>query len=272
MFRTLRKVGVLPICLLLVGSLYWWLKQIQAQRAPSHYVIAQAGPQKPSGGPPILFLRLPGKRGIINSANSRGQEVGGYAPSGASDSHAVLWEQGKMQDLGTLGGRWSVAYHINAQGEVCGDAMTRDHTLHAFLWRQGKMQDLGTLGGKISHAYCLNDRGQVVGESDTGDGVNHAFLYSEGRMKDLGTLGGGMSVAYSINNRGQVVGYAEDRVNLSTVAFVWQKGQMNNLNPLLLTRTNWRLIEGREINDAGEISVLGEQNRRLQSFLITPSP
>jgi probable HAF family extracellular repeat protein len=40
-------------------------------------------------------------------------------------------------DLGTLGGSRSVAYSINARGQVVGDSGTAAGAQHAFLWEAG---------------------------------------------------------------------------------------------------------------------------------------
>ena len=84
-----------------------------------------------------------------------------------------------MIDLGTLpGGSYSVAYGINAAGQVVGYANTASGLNHAFLY-DGIMHDLGTLPGRFnSIAYGINAAGQVVGLSDTPSSFAHAFLYT----------------------------------------------------------------------------------------------
>jgi probable HAF family extracellular repeat protein len=143
--------------------------------------------------------------------NNRGQVVG-YAglPNGGPSApyHAVLYDKGRVRDLGTFDGTGnSMAYDINDAGQIVGDANAR-----AFLYtaRTG-MVELGTLGGATSLARAINNRGQVVGGAETADGIG-AFLYTRGRMININTLvdpalGWEFLEAFDINDRGQILAY-----------------------------------------------------------------
>ena len=63
-----------------------------------------------------------------------------------------LWENGKMLNLGNLGGTYGVANALNNRGEVVGASnLEMDLTEHPFRWSKSEgMQDLGTLGGVVS--------------------------------------------------------------------------------------------------------------------------
>lgn len=198
------------------------------------------------------------------SVNSRGQVVGVAAntteenpdfaqfisidfPS-ATQARAFRWQNGSMQDLGTLGGNDASATTVNERGQIVGvsytDTTPNDTTgvptMHPFLWENGAMRDLGSLGGTLAMpgsltylggSRVLNDHGEVACTSTLlGDELLHACLWSNGRMTNLGTLGGSTSEALAINNRSQIVGRA--RLSDTPVVrhpFLWQRGQMTDL-------------------------------------------
>jgi probable HAF family extracellular repeat protein len=185
---------------------------------------------------------LPGGReGLGFAINDRGQ-VAGYSEIGSGSAslppgfkmpntfdpglifgpgmiaHAVIFDHGKVTDLGTLGGSDSVALGINSSGTVVGSSQTASGVVHAFVYQAGHLIDLGTLtnispppsanGLSSSHANAVNDLGQIVGTSN-----GHAFLFDQGRMLDLNTL---MPIphvtligALSINNLGQIMALGE---------------------------------------------------------------
>jgi probable HAF family extracellular repeat protein len=206
--------------------------------------------------------------------NNRGQIVG-WSDTRGGDSHAALWQNGKMRDLGTLGGDRSFAVAINDRGQVIGSSTTRSGDQHAFLWEKGTMRDLGTLGGASSEPAAINDRGQVVGSADTGaknrdgDPIEHAFLWEKGKMIDLGTLGGDGGSARAINERGQIVGWSETgTVDMNDFsihhAFFWQNGNMRDLGTL-----GGDISAAAAINDHGQIVGEADTKARRAGYSIT---
>jgi probable HAF family extracellular repeat protein len=202
------------------------------------------------------------------SINAHGWATGGSFTSefdplkGQPAEHAVLWKDGKINDLGTLDtGRESAALYVNNAGEVVGFS-TFDTTpdpnsflgakIRAFIWRNGVMRDVGTLGGLESFPAggCDNQRsGLVAGNSPTnatGSPI-HAFLWENGKMTDIPTLGGTSAFAQCANNQAQVIGQSNLSGDTEQHAFLWEHGVVTDLGTLGGTFSNafW-------LNNAGE--------------------
>jgi probable HAF family extracellular repeat protein len=194
--------------------------------------------------------------------------------TGLPEQVAVVWNNGQIKDLGTLGGSFSYGNAMNDQGEVVGFALNAipdslsyfglGTQAHAFRWQHGHMQDLGTLGGPDSWGAFVNERGQIAGWSytdsipnaTTGVPTQHPFLWENGEMHDLKTLGGTLAVVGSladagggaINNRGQVVGTSNLAGDQTHHPFLWDGGVLIDLGTL-----GGANGEAYWINDAGEI-------------------
>jgi probable HAF family extracellular repeat protein len=176
---------------------------------------------------------LPTSAGDIEGAaftvNESGQAVGASGACSAFNPisllnfqplHALLWENGVVTDLGSLGGTGHAggisARSINNMGQVVGGSDLRgDQTFHAFLWTKSMgMQDLGTVTGDFaSEAIANNDSGDVVGVSLDNQFNPRAFLWRNGVMADLNSLVPAGSPLYlftacSINSSGDIIGIA----------------------------------------------------------------
>lgn len=203
-------------------------------------------------GRSILDLdTLPG--GIFSqglSINNSGQVVG-FSDNGVPDPFAIfpsgsqtrtfLWEHGKMEDIGTLGGPDSApgtGCDNQRPGVIVGSSYTSFTpnaasgvpTQDPFLWDNGTMIDLGNLGGTFSFALCTNNREEVIGNSNLpGDQNFHAFRWRNGKMMDLGTLGGPDSEAIWINDAGDVAGSADLPAHGIHDAVIWRHGRIQDL-------------------------------------------
>jgi probable HAF family extracellular repeat protein len=202
---------------------------------------------------------LPGGLGSFAFFISDNGLIAGASENGAIDpvantpeTHAVLWSNGQLNDLGTLGGTQSLGAGVNEAGQVTGFAQNAipdtfsiaqlGTQTRAFLWQNGVMQDLNTLGGPDAFAQYVNNKGQVAGVSytsytpdpNTGLPPLHPFLWQNGKMKDLGNFGGTNDFLgpfiYGLNSRGEVTGNMALPGDQTAHAFLWNGAKLLDLN------------------------------------------
>jgi probable HAF family extracellular repeat protein len=211
--------------------------------------VAAAGAgasQVRSGHVQYRVVNLPGLGGTSSvglSINNRAWVAGRSNLAGNQRRHATLWRNGRLDDLGTLGGPnsavlWPVK---NVRGIVTGIAQTNepDPLLETwscgfffpvatrtgfrclgFKWEDGEMTPLPTLGGTHGFATGSNNQGQIAGwaENTVFDPTCvepqelqfRAVLWGprDDQIRELPPLPGGdtVSAATALNDRGQVVG------------------------------------------------------------------
>jgi probable HAF family extracellular repeat protein len=218
---------------------------------------------------------LGGPDAVAAFVNEEGQ-VAGYsytdstpnASTGLPTLDPFFWEQGRMVDIGTLGGAFGDVNWLNNHGQVVGDSdLTGDLVSHAFLWQGGNLKDLGTLGGDTASPGYISDSGDIVGKADLPGPApqnHHAILWTSGRKIDLGVLkneGDVCSRAFWVNSSGQVVGNSESETLCDVSgehAFLWQDGSpMVDLNSLIPADSPLELSHAFVITDRGEIAGLG---------------
>ena len=202
-------------------------------------------------------------------------ECSGYSQNVPTED-PFLWTEGRMIDLGSLGGTCGRATALNNGGQVVGfSALAGDLSGHAFLWRNESegMKDLGTLGGNTGYAFFINDAGDVVGFDTLADGTGRGFLWRHGAMTDLGSLPGYQcSNAFSINERDQIVGVADLACDGATqVATLWQNGSIADLNTLIPPNSGLQIYVAYQNNDRGEIAAqANDANGNNHAILLIP--
>ncbi|MFO0954048.1 MAG: Calx-beta domain-containing protein [Isosphaeraceae bacterium] len=230
-----------------------------------------------------LMLDL-GPNTAAEDVNNAGQVVG-HSGNPYVSTRAVLWQNGVMTDLGTLGGSSSSATAVNDAGQVTGVSSSATGTRSAFLWQGGVMHDLGP----ANESNDINPSGQLAG---AGAGPT-ATLWSPttpngtaGAYQSLGTLPphgglfvndwflGSYAVAAGVNESGVVVGRSTDRYMGGDPdggysyeiarAFVWADGAMQELP----------LNDATAVNLAGQIVGNSDgapfEYRPNRAYLLTP--
>jgi probable HAF family extracellular repeat protein len=223
----------------------------------------------------VQVLTFAGDSNQPYAINNRGQITGLVFTQ--TQIYCYLYSDGRMYDIGTLGGNEIHAKAINDQGEIVGDSETswkpslghRPGAVHAFLFFASRLHDLGVLpNADVSLALGINRNGDVVGKSSGGT-WDHAFLRRNGKMVDLGTLGGERSSAEGINNQDEIVGSTNDK-HQTEKAFLWVKGRMIDLNTLLVRSPGWLVTDAHAINDRGQIIADATINGQNRAVLLNP--
>ena len=126
----------------------------------------------------LLPLPIPSTGSSSANFVGPGGVVGGIVET-AGGTHSMVISQGRLRDLGTLGGKNSVALGMNSRGEVVGSSEAADGEAHAFVCNaKGKMLDLGLPPGcNSSDARGIDERGRIAGNGVDKRGIGHPVVF-----------------------------------------------------------------------------------------------
>jgi probable HAF family extracellular repeat protein len=204
--------------------------------------VSRAFVWSPAGG--IHALTPSSAECVATSVNDSGTVVGdctnsqGVTTAFVSSITSEVSPTGAvgMRTLPGLGGTFSVAWSVNAGGEIVGESATPDGVHHAVEWSpSGTIAALkGTLTGEASFAYAVNTDGDVAGAAADSSGTLQAVEWPDhGKLTSLGNAGDASSVAFGIDSRGGIVGCAFDASGNSE-ALWWGNGAPATSAPSVL--------------------------------------
>jgi probable HAF family extracellular repeat protein len=202
--------------------------------------------------------------------NDRGQVSGHSQTSNSNNSNThcppfdpFIWQDGRMTDIipGDFGGAEGGTNFLNNRGQAVGFAdLNGDVHYHAFLWSEGHVTDLtetGSLGANQDSAFNVNERGHVVGVSTSRSGAFLAVLWRDGKftnLMSLGTEGDDCSEPLRINSSDQIVGVSFSCQTGAEHAFLWERGEMVDLNSLIPADSGFELESANWIDEDGVIA------------------
>jgi probable HAF family extracellular repeat protein len=229
-----------------------------------------------------------GRYSYARGINETGTIVGGseLVYENISYYHAVQWENGAINDLGTLENQSlfinsSQANAINDNGIIAGYSFgsSDDYDLGVYpvVWENRIIQKLVTLGNG-GQAHDINNTGQIVGSMsypfDGGTTYDHASLWQDGSAVDLGTLQEGIySTAYGINEGGVIVGQSTltaSRSDQNYHAALWVDDAILDLNELIDPSLGWTVTSAQDINENYQIVGQGYIDGEYRGFLLDP--
>ncbi len=175
------------------------------------------------------------------------------SPPFFEDTHAVLWLDDEIIDLGVLGGSSSAATAVNDAGQIVGVVSLPWGQEVGFIWESGRMSRLPTPRRYHgARAEDINEDGLIVGTSyqEETDKVRLTF-WKAGKAR----VAPFSAVVPSVNNAGTVVS-GEFRDPDPPRAYVWRKGRREWLTRRLAPRpenAEWAGTEATDINHRGQI-------------------
>ncbi|MHC9510789.1 DUF3466 family protein [Kangiella sp. M94] len=178
---------------------------------------------------------------------------------------------------------------INNTGKALGfsDAKvpdTEQYTIKSFIIdtnNSNLLTELPTKDNRATFAHDINLYDEVVGSVYISGSRNNqeAFYYDaqsgSEELTFLGFLGSSFtdSRARAINDNGQIVGRA--LVSAPTLnefaAFIYENGEMKDLNNLIVCDSGWKLTEATDINNAGQIVGFGVKDGEVRAFRLDPT-
>jgi probable HAF family extracellular repeat protein len=178
--------------------------------------------------------------------NDRGQVVGASSVANGA-THAFLWDESGMHDLGTLGHEGSEAVRINEAGTIAGTAWTKyrqswdgpagrsaDYLGRPIgaLWQHGLGMLLDSTQARPPlRALAMNEKGDVAWTHVERTDGNFGWLWRNGNWQPL-RRGEWNSFPYAMNDRGDVVGTTGPVGAGISHAATWSDGSMRDLGVL----------------------------------------
>lgn len=201
----------------------------------------------------------------------------------------IFSDESGMLDLGTLTtdypeyqNGYSIAYGINASGEVVGIAHDSDFLFRPFIFDAvNGMQELNidpTYTGGEWYAVAINDGGMIGGHVIAADNQSLPYYWPDqtsGPVPLDMPDGFPYGEIYAVNSAGEMVGIMWDTdadVGAVEHAFVFDAANgVRDLNSLIPVGSGWVLNFARDINDTGQIVGTGEYMGEVRGFLLRPS-
>ncbi len=209
------------------------------------------------------------RAGEAVAINNDGQIAGEVWKGTPSKSHAYLWDkeaakvfgepsefnQSEAIDINNARQVLVRAFSSNFQELLTGASQSIEVT-----WTDGEDAVQEGLDAVLEKASAIPD--------DAWKHRQQYFLWQDGEVQAVKGL------AEAINDAGQVVGgsgyFPDAEGRRIPYAFIWQNGELFDLNDLLLPDTGWHLTRANDINNNGQIAGYGEFGGNTRAFLLTP--
>jgi uncharacterized membrane protein len=233
-----------------------------------------------------INYRLPtpvtAKNGEALAINGLGTLAGYvFSPTVSQYAQAVLWANGATGRVIMLipklspDDSFNYVMDINDSDVAVGYSGNLDiERQYAFLYQPGQSPAMliPLAGDTQSAAEAVNNFNRIAGYSATLSGPMHAVLWKDAIPASLVSLDV-ESWANALNDLDQVVGGYVTEAGIS--AFIWENGQMVDVNTQLIAGAGWKLSEAYDINNEGWIVGSGtamdaSQSPTIHGLLLVP--
>lgn len=191
--------------------------------------------------------------------NAQGQVVG-YSIDAAGRKRAVLWQNGTVIDLGTLGGDTAHAYAINNTGKIVGYSKNSQGNDKATAWNVG-IPGVTNIASRLPNecqALDVNNLGNVAGMCILSLSQYEAWYYGSSYIRSQST---------GINDNNQTVGWSELTGNTTRAFWIDLNvgtTSLSRLGPSSDSTNSSDSTKAHEVNELGKI--VGEMTIGSQQF------
>jgi probable HAF family extracellular repeat protein len=148
---------------------------------------------------------------VASGINNAGTIVG-YSVDSASNSQAVVFENGGVTAIGGFSGG-SRASAVSEDGKIGGEFIAGPLNQGVFVWDGGGSSTLYSVAGRVLYLHGINSVGQAVGDGWINGSPDHnGYLYADGTATVLNTRLVGdtnwdIYSANDINESGQIAAF-----------------------------------------------------------------
>jgi probable HAF family extracellular repeat protein len=206
---------------------------------------------------------------VPTAINNQGQVTGSILFAN-QPTHAFLYSQGTVSDLGTLNYPGTTTQGaasgsaINNEGDVVGtytDPISQSWS-YGFAYQNGQVTTLAAASGFTNcTATGINDMELIVGGCSTLDGA-FAAVYANGVPQSVGPTGGSAS---AVNYYGQVAAYG------TASGFVYENGVVTTIPALATVAAPAPPATPTAINNAGQVVGWESDNGNFAAFFYSNS-
>ena len=150
----------------------------------------------------------------------------------------------KEETLDFPGAKVTVAYGINAAGDVVGTYVDASGISHGFLLSEGEYTTIDPPGAVSTEARGINARGEIVGDYVASDHKIHGFRFGREGFTNIDVPDHMNTIAVKISSKGVIVGCFHDTDTMGTMHGFVRHGETITRNETPASMNNGITLRG----------------------------